>query len=156
MRKLNRLFWSFQIENCTFSVEFWVGAPLKNCLNVVRLAMYVGIFQFYCTWKIENCRIFRPKLVICLQNSEVSCSCVIGWKNSMWPRAHMISEVFWSCFGKVYRRLVSSAMVFQLGVFGSLLTRYAETNIYKMCPRLACCVVFHAYLSSHRDCSSCS
>ena len=21
--------------------------------------MYEGIFQFYCTWKIENCRIFR-------------------------------------------------------------------------------------------------
>ena len=35
--------------------------PLKSCSKVVRLALYVGIFHFYCTWKIENCRIFRPK-----------------------------------------------------------------------------------------------
>ena len=27
-------------------------------LKVVRLAMYLGIFQFYCTIKFENCRIF--------------------------------------------------------------------------------------------------
>ena len=39
-----------------------VGAPLKSCSKVVRLALYVGIFQFYCTWKIDNCRIFRLNL----------------------------------------------------------------------------------------------
>ena len=43
-----------------FFFEFWVGAPLKSCSKVVRLALYVGIFHFYCTWKIENW-IFRLK-----------------------------------------------------------------------------------------------
>ena len=33
--------------------------------------MYVGIFQFYCTWKFENFRISPVKQAICLQNSEV-------------------------------------------------------------------------------------
>ena len=47
--------------NSTFCVEFWVlkSAPLKSCLKVVRLALYVGIFRFYWTWKFEICRIFR-------------------------------------------------------------------------------------------------
>ena len=29
--------------------------------------MYMGIFQFYCIWKFENCSIFPVKQVICLQ-----------------------------------------------------------------------------------------
>ena len=38
-------------QNSTFVLH-------KSCLEVVRLAMYMGIFQFHCTWKFENCRIF--------------------------------------------------------------------------------------------------
>ena len=34
--KLNRLFWSFQIEILLF--EFWVNALLKSCLQVLRLS----------------------------------------------------------------------------------------------------------------------
>ena len=89
--------------NSTFCVKFWVSAPLKSCLKVVRLAKYVGIFQFYCTWKFENCRILHLKEQFVYKNSEVSCSCMIGWKKySTWPSAHLICGVFWFCFEMVY------------------------------------------------------
>ena len=99
--KLNPLFWSFQIKTL-FVLNFWVSAPLNSCSKVVRLAMYVGIFQFNCTWKFKNCRIFRSNHQFVYKNSEVGCSCVIGWKNCTWPCVSLTSESFQFCFEMVY------------------------------------------------------
>ena len=51
---------------------------------------------------LENCRILRSNEWFVYKNSEVNCSCVIGWKDSMWPRAHLIFVVFRFCFEMVY------------------------------------------------------
>ena len=105
MHKLNRLLWSFSNRNCTFSVEFWVRAPLKSCSKVVRLTLYVGIFQFYCTWKTENCRIFWPNQRVVYKILRWAALAWLVEKNSTWPHENMISEVFRIWFEKVYTAL---------------------------------------------------
>ena len=73
----------------------------------MRLAMYVGIFQFYCTWKIENSKIFWSDERFVYTKSVLFSLrwAALAWfveKNSMWHRAHVISEIFQICFEKVH------------------------------------------------------
>ena len=95
-------------RNCTFSVEFWVGAPLKSCSKVVRLALYVGIFQFYCTWKIDNCRIFRPNLRFVHK--------ILRWAALSWLVEKTSLDLMQICFPKfsesVLKRFVDKTKVF--------------------------------------------
>ena len=40
----------------------WILSRCPACklFKSIEASLYVGIFQFYCTWKTENCRIFWP------------------------------------------------------------------------------------------------
>ena len=86
-----------------FLCWIWISAPLKSWLAICFFVSFF-FFQFYCIWKFENWRIFLSNERFVYKNSEASCSCVVGWKNFMCPRAHLISKVFRFCFEMVYSR----------------------------------------------------